>query len=107
IIIVAIVLVAIWGGVASWLVTSRQHAIDGASLQTRNLMVAFREEIAFILRGVEGGMDLIADRMRRKGDGFDLYAWSQRQVLVAPGMAQATIAGPDGKIRSTTIDPHP
>jgi diguanylate cyclase (GGDEF)-like protein len=107
IIIVAIVLVAIWGGVASWLVTSRQHAIDGASLQTRNLMVAFREEIAFILRGVEGGMDLIADRMRRKGDGFDLYAWNQRQVLVAPGMAQATIAGPDGKIRSTTIDPHP
>ncbi len=107
IIIVAVVLVAVWGGVASWLVTSRQQAIDGASLQTRNLMVAFREEIAFILRGVEGGMDLIADRMRRKGDSFDLYAWNQRQVLVAPGMAQATIIGPHGNLRQTTIDPHP
>jgi diguanylate cyclase (GGDEF)-like protein len=107
IIIVAIVLVAIWGGVASWVVTSRQQAIDGASLEARNLMVAFREEIAFILRGIDGEMNLIVERMRRERDGFDLYAWGQQEVLVVPGIAQATIIGPHGNLRQTTIDPHP
>ena len=96
-----------WAVVGFSLVTSRQAALDDASSQGRNLMIAFREEVAFILRGVEGEMNLIAERMRRERDGFDLYAWGQENVLVSPGMAQATIIDPDGKLRSTTIEPHP
>jgi len=107
VIVTAILIAAMWVAVGFSLVTARQAALDDASLQGRNLMIAFREEIAFILRGVEGEMSLIAERMRRERDGFDLYAWSQQDVLVAPGMAQATLIGPDGMLKSTTIEPHP
>jgi diguanylate cyclase (GGDEF)-like protein len=107
VIAVAILIVAMWVAVGFSLVAARQTALDDASLQSRNLMVAFREEIAFILRGVEGEMNLIAERMRCERGGFDLYAWNQRQVLVAPGMAQATIIDPDGRLGQTTIDRRP
>jgi diguanylate cyclase (GGDEF)-like protein len=107
VVVIAILIVAMWTAVGFSLVTARQAALDDAGLQGRNLMVAFREEIAFILRGAEGEMNLIAERMRRERGGFDLYAWNQQQVLVAPGMAQATIIDPDGKLAQTTIDPHP
>ena len=107
IIVTAILIFALWVEVGFSLVTARHTALADSSLQSRNLMIAFREEIAFILRGVEGEMNLITERMRRERDGFDLYAWSQRDILVAPGMAQATIINTDGKLGQTTIDPHP
>jgi hypothetical protein len=31
-------------------------------LEGRNLMIAFRAEVAYILRGVEGEMNLLAER---------------------------------------------
>jgi len=107
VVVVAIVIVAMWTAVGFSLVTARQAALDDASLQGRNLMIAFREEIAFILRGVEGEMSLIAERMRRERDGFDLYAWSQQDVLVAPGMAQATLIGPMECSNRQRLNPTP
>jgi diguanylate cyclase (GGDEF)-like protein len=107
IIVLGILIVAMWARVGVALITFRQHAIEDASSQGRNLMIAFREQIAFILRGVDAEMSQIVRRMRREGDGFDLYAWGEQNVLVAPGVAQLTIAGPNGKLRQTTIDPHP
>jgi diguanylate cyclase (GGDEF)-like protein len=107
VIVVAILIGAMWAVVGFSLVTSRQHAIDDAGSQGHNLMVAFREEIALILRGVEGEMHLIAQRMRRERGNFDLYGWGREQVLVFPGMAEAGIADPDGKLRRSTITPRP
>ena len=107
IIVVAILIVAMWAEVGFSLVTSRQAALVAASSQGRNLMVAFREEIALILRGVEGEMNLIAQRMRRERGNFDLYGWGREQVLVSPGMAEVGIADPDGKLRRSTITPRP
>jgi diguanylate cyclase (GGDEF)-like protein len=107
VIVTAILIVAMWAAVSFSVVGSRQAALDDSGLEGRNLMVAFREDVAFIMRGVEGEMDLIADRMRRERNGFDLYAWNRTQVLVSPGLAQATIIDLDGKLRQTTIDPHP
>jgi len=68
-------------------------------------MIAFREEVATILRGVEVQSNLIGERMRSEGDRFDLHAWGENNVLISPGVAQATIIGPDGNLRSTTFDP--
>jgi diguanylate cyclase (GGDEF)-like protein len=107
IIVVAILIVALWAGVGFSLVTLRQTALDAAGSEGRNLMVAFREEIAHILRGIEGEMNVIMARMRRERGSFDLYAWGQESVLILPGLAQATIVDPDGKVRSTTIDRYP
>jgi diguanylate cyclase (GGDEF)-like protein len=70
-------------------------------------MIAFREEVAFILRGLEGEMNLIAERMRREPGSFDLYAWGQEHILVSSGIAHASITDPDGMRRSITIEAHP
>ena len=107
IVAVAVLLVAMWAGVGSALVSAREAALDNAKLQGRNLMIAFREEIAHILRGVDGETNLIAAAMRRERDKFDLYAWSQQIEQVSPGIARAVIVNPDGKLRSATADPHP
>jgi signal transduction histidine kinase len=104
---VGILIGAMWAVVGFSLVTSRQAALDAASSDGRNLTIAFREEVAFILRGVEAETKLIAERMRRERGNFDLYAWGRENVLVSPGIAQATIIGPNGKVKSTTIEPHP
>jgi hypothetical protein len=99
-----ILVVAMWAAVGFSVVTARRHALEDAHLQGRNLMIAFREEVATILRGVEVQSNLIAERMRSEGDGFDLHAWGEKNVLISPGVAQATIIGPDGNIKSTTYD---
>jgi len=105
--IVGILLVALWAVVGFSLVTSRQAALIAASSQGRNLTIAFREEVALILRRVEGETSLIAERMRAERSNFDLYAWGQAIDLVSPGIARAVIVNPDGKLRSATAEPHP
>jgi diguanylate cyclase (GGDEF)-like protein len=105
--VVAILMVAMWAGVGFSLIASRQRAIDDAGSEARNLMIAFREEIANILRGVEGETDLIAQKLRSERGNFDLYGWGREQVLVSPGMAEAGIADPDGQLRRSTITPRP
>jgi two-component system, sensor histidine kinase len=107
IIVISILIVATWAAIGFSLVNSRQQAIANSRSQGHNLMIAFREEIAFILRGVDSEMTLIAERVRREGSAFDLYAWGQRGVLLTPGMAEATFIGPDGKVQSTTVQPRP
>jgi signal transduction histidine kinase len=100
-----ILVVAMWAAVGFSVVTARQRALEAANSEGRNLMVAFREEVATILRGVEAQSNLIAERMRSEGDDFDIHAWGEKNALVFSGVAQATIIGPDGYLRSTTFDP--
>jgi signal transduction histidine kinase len=99
-----ILVVAMWAAVGYSVVTARRNAIKDAQSEGRNLMIAFREEVATILRGVDAQSNLIAERMRSEGDSFDLHAWGEKNVLISPGMAHATIVGPDGNIKSTTYD---
>jgi len=107
IVVIGILIVVMWAVLAVSLVTSRQSELVGASSEGRNLTIAFREEIATILRGVEGTTNLIADKMRRDRGNFDLYAWGQESVLVSPAIARAVIVSPDGKLKSATAEAHP
>ena len=107
IILIGVLVAAMWAAVGLSVITARQAAVDAASLGGRYLMIAFREEVARILDGVEGETNLIAERMQRQRDNFDLYAWGQENLMVSPDIAQITILDPDGKLRSTTIEPHP
>jgi hypothetical protein len=65
-IVVGILIVAMWATVGVSLVTSRQAALDAPGSQGRNLSIAFREEVAFILRGLDGEMNVLAELMRYK-----------------------------------------
>lgn len=102
-----LVVLGLWGAVALSIVASRHDALTDAQEESRNLMIAFREEMNFILRGIDHSMGALAARIRQAGGDFDLYAWGRDNVLVVPGMAQATLVGPDGKLRSTTLTAHP
>src|SRR3984957_5307608 len=101
----SILIVAIGAAVGLSVVTAPQHDLENARSECSNLMIAFREEVATILRGVEAQSNLIAERMRSEGEGFDVHAWGEKNVLISPGVAHATIVGPDGNIKSTTYDP--
>ena len=107
IIVIGVLIAAMWAAVGLSVITSRQAELDAASLGGRYLMIAFREEIARILVGVEGETNLIGERMQRDRGNFDLYAWGQENLKASPEIAQVTILDPDGKLRSTTIEPHP
>src|SRR5580704_16174259 len=52
VIVIGLLVVAMWALMSVSLITSRQTALDDASVRSRNLMIAFREEIALVLRGV-------------------------------------------------------
>jgi signal transduction histidine kinase len=106
-IVVGILIVAMWAAVELSLVDSRRAALDAVRSDGRNLTIAFREQVAFILGGLEGEMNLIAERMRREHGNFNLYAWGQQNVLVTPGLAQVSILDPNGHLSSTTIEAHP
>jgi hypothetical protein len=96
-----------WATVGVSIVASRLVALADAHSEGRNLMIAFREEVASILRGVEGETSILAERPRRDAGGFDFYAWGQENIRMYPGLAQASIADPDGGLRRSTIEPHP
>jgi diguanylate cyclase (GGDEF)-like protein len=106
ILVVGIVIVVMWVLVGFSLIGSRQTALGTANSEGRNLTIAFREEVAQILRGVEGETNLIAERMRRERGDFDLYAWGRKIEMVIPGLARAVIVNPDGTLRSATADLH-
>jgi diguanylate cyclase (GGDEF)-like protein len=107
VIVIGLLILAMWAIVSVSLITSRQAALDAANLKGRNLMIAFREEIALVLRGVEDETNLLAERLRREHGNFDLYAWGQENLVASQGIAQVTLIAPDGKLRSTTIEAHP
>ncbi len=100
----ATLIVAMWVGVGLSIITAQQTAMVEATNETRNLMIAFREHLSFVMRGIEGQMDLLAERIRDADGEFDLHRWAQENVLIAPGVAQTTLIGPQGEILSTTID---
>jgi diguanylate cyclase (GGDEF)-like protein len=107
VIVIGVVFVAMWALVGFSVATSRHAALQGASSEARNLMIAFREEIASILHEVEGETQLLEQRMRRDGNSFDLYTWGKDSALISPGTARAVIVNPDGMLRSATADAHP
>lgn len=96
-----------WVAVAVVILHSRHAALADGAGEALNFARAFREEVRYILRGVGGEIDGLADKIRRAGGNLDLYAWGQENVLVGPGVAQATFIGPDGLLRSTTFEEHP
>jgi signal transduction histidine kinase len=95
-----------WMLTAESIFAARQAAMDRTRAEGRNLAVAFEEEAVRVLDDIVHAGDLLAGRLRDERGQFDLYAWS-RQTALPWGMIQATFIGPDGKVVSSTVEPHP
>jgi signal transduction histidine kinase len=107
VIALASLIAVMWVAVGLSIAASRQMAMDDATNEARNLMIAFREHLSFVMSGIEGEMNVLADRIRKADGEFDLHRWAQESVLLAPGAAEATLIGPHGEILSTTFDADP
>jgi signal transduction histidine kinase len=95
-----------WTLAAESIFAARQAAMDRTRAEGRNLAVAFEEEAVRVLDDIVHAGELVAGRLREEHGQFDLYAWS-RQAALPWGMIQATFIGPDGKVVSSSVEPHP
>jgi signal transduction histidine kinase len=101
----AVLIVAIWAAAIALVWTEREDAIQEAERNALNLTLGFSEQIARSLTAINEAMDFLEADYTRDGPGFDLYAWAQRQHTVAALESHISIAGPDGRIRATSLAP--
>jgi signal transduction histidine kinase len=102
-----IVILAMWTTVAASITTAREAAMDRTRSEGRNLAAAFADELAQILGGVAGAMEIVAQRMRTAPGAFDIHAWAREIPLLSSATIQAGVIGPSGRLVSTTLDPAP
>jgi signal transduction histidine kinase len=106
ILLLAAALVLMWALAAQSISAGRQAAFDRTRAEGRNLAVAIEEEARRVLDDIVHAGDVVAARLVEKRGRFDLYGWSQDAPLPW-GMIQATFIGPDGRVVSSTVEPHP
>ena len=100
------VLLIMWALVGASILAARQAAMDRTRAEGHNLAVAFADEAIRMLDNIVQAGDIVAGRLREENGQFDLYGWST-QAALPWGIIQATFIGPDGKVVSSTVEPHP
>jgi signal transduction histidine kinase len=102
----AIVTLALWAVVVTSVRFAHESAFERARSNAANMSAAFTEEMSHRLDDISGAMDILSNRMRDDGASFDIQAWASDIPLMAVGTIQGVVIGPDGKLVSTTLDPH-
>ena len=97
----------LWAEVFILVGSEHRTAVTHARTEVSNLSAAFQDEVTRILDHVSGAMELVAQRMRAENGAFDIHEWASEIPLLASPTIQAAIIGPDGRLQSTTFDPHP
>ena len=87
--------------------TERHAALEQARGNANNLSAAFQSELSQTLNSVSRAMDAVAARMRAAPGSFDIHQWATGIPLLAAAAIQGGIIGPDGRLVSSTLDPHP
>ena len=98
--------IGLWIAVFVLIGSERQMAMAHARVNVSNLSAAFEEEIGHELDTISGAIDLVAQRMRASPDAFDIYSWAHDVPLIAAPADQASIIGPNGRLLSSTGEPH-
>jgi len=106
ILLLGAVLVLMWALAAQSILAGKEAALDRTRAEGRNLAIAIEEEARRILDNIAQAGELAAARIAEQHGQFDLYAWAQEAALPW-GMIQATFIGGDGKVVSSTLEPHP
>jgi signal transduction histidine kinase len=102
-----LIIAAMWVMAGASIMAAKEAAMDRTRSEGRNLAVAFAAEVSNILSGVNGAMEIIAQRMRAGHGQLDIHDWASEIPLLSSATIQAAIIGPDGKLVSTTLDPAP
>ena len=98
------VVVELWVMVGSAARLAHNAAIDRTQTAAQNISAAFADSISRTLDGVNASMSIVADKMRVQPNARpDIFTWSHDIPLLSGGVVQASIAGPDGWLASTTL----
>jgi PAS domain S-box-containing protein len=97
----------LWAAVFMLVASEHRTAVAHAGTDARNLSAAFQADVSGELDRIATAMDLVAARMRAAPGALDLHAWANQMPLAPAATTQAAIIGPDGRLLSTTADPHP
>jgi len=101
----AALIVLIWAAALALVWSERVDAVHDAERNALNLTLAFSEQIARSLTGINEAMDFLEADYKRSGAAFDLYDWAKRQRTVAGLESHISIAGPDGYLKATSLVP--
>jgi hypothetical protein len=104
---VTFVVLAMWALAAVSIANARRTAIDNAKTNAENLSAAFAEEINFIVKGIDGAMSLVASKVIEHHGDFNVYDVVDQIKLMTSFAIQASLIGPYGWMRSSTLEPHP
>jgi signal transduction histidine kinase len=103
----ALIIAAIAALVVVVVIEQREAALDRAQGDAANLSAAFEEQVRRVLDNVSGAMELLAQRIKAEGSGFDLADWTKQAPELAASTVQVAIIGADGRLLTTTLDQHP
>jgi len=104
---VTFVVLAMWALAAVSIANARRTAIDNAKTNAENLSAAFAEEINFIVRDIDGAMSVVAGKVIEQHGNFNVYDAVDQIKLMTSFAIQASLIGPNGWMRSSTLEPHP
>jgi len=84
--------------------STRYNALEIAKTSTTNMSAALAEEIFYKVRDIEGAMTVVADQIITHRGNLNLYSLSDQIKTLVPFVNGATLVGPDGRLRSSTMD---
>src|ERR1051325_450197 len=104
--VAGILIALMWGVIGISIMRAHDSATERTREEAQNLAAVFQDEVTHALARVGSTLDLIAERMRRVDGSFDLHAWLAETPMLGEGAAQMAIIGPDGMMRSTSLEAH-
>ncbi|HYL33046.1 MAG TPA: ATP-binding protein [Stellaceae bacterium] len=104
---VAAILLIMWTLAVLSNVNARRVALESAGRDADNLSAAFADEVNRTMNDLSGTMALIAEQVAARNGALNLYDIRDRISRMSSAVVQASIIGPDGHLRSTTLEPHP
>ena len=93
----------VWVSLAFHLTIEQQNAENAAVENSRNLGRAFGAHLSQSLSDINRTLDMMRTYYLRDPEHFNFDAWSDSAQLFDKDMVQLSVAGPDGRIRASSI----
>jgi PAS domain S-box-containing protein len=98
---------ATWGLIFHGINTELEAALAHTRSEANNVSAAFRADLTRTLDAISIATAAIGVRMQAD-PGFNIHDWQHEASLqTARLLRSVALIGPDGVLRSTTLDPHP
>jgi len=104
---VAAILLIMWALAVLSNVNARHVAVENAGREADNLSAAVADEVNRSMNDLSGTMSLVAEQVAARHGNLNLYNIRDRIPRMSSAIVQASVIGPDGRLRSTTTEPHP